>query len=207
MPDSTAETVTDLPQVFVHYAQSVEVDRAVGEGDTLHVDGRELTVSELVGHATGEVMFGYDHGDDRWGLVGDNVLADISPNPFLQPPPERGGERPRVLPAYNDSLAALAEAGFDRLLPGHRSPVLRPAERIGTVLEEHRERTARVAEVVAEPTTPFEVMTELFGDLPVTEQYMRMSEAVGHLDVLEAAGRVIVRDVDGDLTYTGRQTP
>jgi hypothetical protein len=84
---------------------------------------------------------------------------------------------------------------------------LRPAERIGTILEEHRERTARVAEVVAEPTTPFEVMTELFGDLPVTEQYMRMSEAVGHLDVLEAAGRVIVRDVDGDLTYTGRQTP
>lgn len=201
MADSTAETVTDLPQVFVNYAPSVEVDRGVSEGDTVRVDGHELAVRELVGHATGEILFGFDHEGERWGVVGDNVLAEISPNPFLQPPPEPGDERPRVLPAYNDSLAALGRADFDRFLPGHRGPVDRPAERIDAILDEHNERTDRVAEVVEEPTTPVEVMEALFGDLPVTEQYMGMSEAVGHLDVLEVADRVRVDEVDGDLTY------
>ncbi|MEF8853786.1 MAG: MBL fold metallo-hydrolase [Haloarculaceae archaeon] len=201
MAEATAETVTDLPQVFVNYAPSVEVDRAVGEGDTVCVDGRELAVRELVGHATGEVMFAFEQDGERWGLVGDNVLADITPNPFLQPPPADGGERPRVLPAYNDSLAALAEAGFDRFLPGHRGPVELPTARIEAILEEHRERTARVAGVVTEPATPTDVMAALFGDLPVTEQYMGMSEAVGHLDVLAVEGRVTVRETDGELVY------
>ena len=201
MAESAAATVTDLPQAFVHYAPSVDVDRAVGAGDTVTVDGRELAVDDLVGHATGEVLFACDAGGERRALVGDNVLADITPNPFLQPPPESGGDRPRTLPEYNDSLAALADACFDRLLPGHRGPVKRPAARIDEILVEHDERTERVADMLDEPTAPVEVMRALFGDLPATEQYMGMSEAVGHLDVLEAAGRVTARERDGDLTY------
>ena len=65
----------------------------------------------------------------------------------------------------------------------------------------HDERTERVADMLDEPTAPVEVMRALFGDLPAIEQYMGMSEAVGHLDVLEAAGRVTARERDGDLTY------
>jgi glyoxylase-like metal-dependent hydrolase (beta-lactamase superfamily II) len=201
MADSTAATVTDLPQAFVHYAPSVEVDRAVAAGDTVTVDGHTLAVDDLVGHATGEILFAFDVDGERQALVGDNVLADISPNPFLQPPPESGGERPRVLPAYNDSLATLREAGFDRFLTGHREPVGNPAGRIDAILDEHAERTERVADLVAEPKTPVEVMAALFGDLPATEQYMGMSEAVGHLDVLDAADRATVREVDGEVTY------
>jgi glyoxylase-like metal-dependent hydrolase (beta-lactamase superfamily II) len=201
MADSTAGTVTDLPQVFVHYAPSVEVDHAVAAGDTVTVDGHTLTVDDLVGHATGEILFAFEADGQRQALVGDNVLAEISPNPFLQPPPESGADRPRVLPAYNDSLATLREAGFDRFLTGHREPVESPAERIDAILDEHAERTERVADLIVEPTTPVDVMEALFGDLPATEQYMGMSEAVGHLDVLDDAGRARVREVDGELSY------
>ena len=44
-------------------------------------------------------------------------------------------------------------------------------------------------------------MEALFDDLPATEQYMGMSEAVGHLDVLDVAGRVRVDETDGEITY------
>jgi glyoxylase-like metal-dependent hydrolase (beta-lactamase superfamily II) len=193
--------VTDLPQAFVHYAPSVDVDRAVAAGDTVTVDGRTLTVEDLVGHATGEILFAFAADGVETAIVGDNVLPEITPNPFLQPPPEPGADRPRVLPAYNESLADLRAAGFDRMLPGHRDPIERPAVRIGAILAEHHERTATVAALLEGPTAPVEVMHDLFADLPVTEQFSGMSEAVGHLDVLEAQGRATVREDGERLLY------
>ncbi|MFB6138814.1 MAG: MBL fold metallo-hydrolase [Halosimplex sp.] len=201
MAPSRADAVAELLGAFVHYAPSVAVDRAVRAGDSVRVGGRELAVDDLVGHATGEVLFAFDGPTGREALVGDNVLAEITPNPFLQPPPNPGTDRPRVLPAYNESLAELRDAGHDRYHPGHRGRIDDPPGRIDAILAEHDERTERVYDALAEPTTPVEVMTELFGDLPATEQFPGMSEAVGHLDVLEAAGRVTVREDDDTLYY------
>jgi glyoxylase-like metal-dependent hydrolase (beta-lactamase superfamily II) len=201
MAPSTADTVTELPGAFVHYAPSVTVDREVAAGDRVTVDGTELLVDDLVGHATGEVLFAFDGAAGREALVGDNVLAEITPNPFLQPPPDPESDRPRVLPGYNDCLADLREDGYDRLHPGHRDRIDDPSGRIDDVLAEHDDRTERVAGLLDEPTTPVAVMNELFGDLPVTEQFPGMSEAVGHLDVLEAAGRAAARERDGEIVY------
>jgi len=201
MAPDTADTVTELPGAFVHYAPSVTVDREVAAGDEVAVDGTALRVDDLAGHATGEISFAFDGSAGREAIVGDNVLEEITPNPFLQPPDEPEAERPRILPAYNDCLSDLRTAGYDRLHPGHRGRIEAPTERIGAILAEHDERTERVVDMLDEPTTPVEVMTELFGDLPVTEQFPGMSEAVGHLDVLEAAGRVTVEERDGDIVY------
>jgi hypothetical protein len=41
-------------------------------------------------------------------------------------------------------------------------------------------------------------MNGLFEDLPLTEQFSGLSEAVGHLDVLEARGEVTQR-ASGDV--------
>ncbi|PSP70627.1 MBL fold hydrolase, partial [Halobacteriales archaeon QH_8_67_27] len=84
---------------------------------------------------------------------------------------------------------------------GHRGHVEDPPGRIDDILDEHTERTERVADFLDEPRTPVEVMNELFGDLPVTEQFPGMSEAVGHLDVLEAADRVSVREENDRVLY------
>jgi len=201
MAPSTANTVTDLPEAFIHYAPSVSVDEKVRAGDSIAINGTDFRVDDLVGHATGEILFAFDGPAGREAIVGDNVLGEITPNPFLQIPTEPESERPRVLPKYNDSLARLREEGYDRFHPGHRGRIDSPAARIDAILAEHDERTENVADMLDEPTTPVEVMTELFGDLPVTEQFPGMSEAVGHLDVLERDGRVTIRDIDGELHY------
>jgi len=44
-------------------------------------------------------------------------------------------------------------------------------------------------------------MNELFGDLPATEQFSGMSEAVGHLDVLEERELVTKRERGGLVVY------
>ncbi|QIO23602.1 MBL fold metallo-hydrolase [Haloarcula sp. JP-L23] len=198
----TAEAVTQLPEAFLAYAQSVATDREVTAGDTLTVDDERLTVDSVAGHAVGELIFSYDWDGRREAVVGDNVLGDITPNPFLQPPEDRGGQRPRVLPAFNESLRWLREQGHDRFLTGHREPVESPTERIDAILAEHDQRSEEVTDIVSEgATTPADVMTALFGDLPATEYFSGMSEAIGHLDVLEAQGRVQKRESGGVFVY------
>ncbi|MDS0259137.1 MBL fold metallo-hydrolase [Haloarcula sp. S1CR25-12] len=198
----TASAVTQLPEAFLPYAESVETDRELNAGDTVTVDDEPLTVDSVAGHAVGELIFSYDHEGGREAIVGDTVLGDITPNPFLQPPPTAGSERPRVLPAFNESLRWLREQGHDRFLTGHREPVESPQARIDAILTEHDQRSDEVADIVGEgATTPVDVMTALFGDLPATEYFAGMSEAVGHLDVLEARERVEKRSSGGVFVY------
>ncbi len=201
MAGATAETVTELPKAFLGYAPSVRTDREVTTDDSIVVQNTTLTVRKTSGHAAGELLFSYEDDGSRRAIVGDHVLADITPNPFLVPPPEPDSARPHVLPAYNRSLERLRDQAFDRFLPGHRDRIDEPAERIDEVLAEHDERTANVAALVDGPTTPVDVMEGLFGDLPITEYFAGISEAVGHLDVLESRGEVIAHDQGGVLVY------
>ena len=202
MAESTATTVTELPEAFVQYAPDVDTDRVLDAGDTVSVDGATLDVGTTTGHAPGELTFAYDHDDGRRAIVGDNVLPDITPNPLLQPPmDDPNGDRPRVLPAFNDALERLRDAGYDRLLPGHREVIDDPAARIDDILAAHEDRTEAVFDLLEGPTTAVDVMNGLFEDLPATEQFSGMSEAIGHLDVLEGRGRVKRREQGGMVVY------
>jgi glyoxylase-like metal-dependent hydrolase (beta-lactamase superfamily II) len=204
MASTTARTVTNLPEAFLEYAPSVAVDEVVATGDTVLVGDTPLDVLEVEGHAAGELLFVYDHEGQRRAIVGDHVLPEITPNPFLRPPAAADGHRPRVLPAYNDSLERLRERPIDRMLPGHREEIPDPSARIDAIRESHERRTAEVADIVSGPVTPVEVSEQLFGDLPATEMFSGMGEAVGHLDVLEARGEVEPTERGGLLVYEPR---
>lgn len=197
----TAHTVTDLPGAFVRYAPDVPTTREVTAGDVVTVDDTNLSVDEVDGHASGEIIFSFDADGKRRAIVGDNVLSHITPNPLLQPPEAGEEQRPRVLPAYNESLARLREAGHDQFLTGHGDHVDDPAGRIDEILDAHEQRTARVRELLDGPTVPADIMHGLFDDLPVTETFSGLSEAVGHLDVLEARGEVTQRESGDVLVY------
>jgi glyoxylase-like metal-dependent hydrolase (beta-lactamase superfamily II) len=194
----TARTVTQLPESFLAFAPDVETDRELEDGDEITIHETRFAVDAVRGHTTGELLFAYSNEGEYRAVVGDHVLPTITPNPFLQPPPDRSDERPRILPAYNRSLKRLREEDFDLMLPGHGGLVREPSDRINEILAAHEERTDQVRDIVDGPTTPVEVMKTLFDDLPVTEQFSGLSEAVGHLDVLEARGEVRQRD-SGDL--------
>ncbi|WP_323190554.1 MBL fold metallo-hydrolase [Halostella sp. PRR32] len=201
MARSTAETVTELPEVYLEYSPSCETDRLLEEGEKLTVAGETVRVRDAAGHAPGELVFEYEHDGDEEAIVGDQILPDITPNPLLQPPAEEGDPRPRVLPAFNDSLDRLRGRDYDRVLPGHREVIDRPSERIGEIRESHDERTENVLELVDGKTTAMDVMEGLFGDLPLTEYFPGMSEAVGHLDVLERRSEVQRSERGGVVVY------
>lgn len=231
MGEETARTVTQLPEAFLEFAPSTGVDRELGDGEAVAVADREVGVRALAGHAPGEVALAFGTGGHRAAIVGDHVLGRETPNPFLQPPadgwdpdadrsaaqlretipdfdarPPAGLDdaRPRVLPAYNDSLERVRAVGYDRLLPGHGDAIDDPAGRIDEILAAHEDRSEDVREAVAAgdgPTTATEVMHALFPDLAVIDYFPGMSEAIGHLDVLVDRDVVERRESDGRLAY------
>lgn len=196
-----AATVVKLPEAYLEFAPSSPIDTVVSDGDTLEVGSDTLTVEALAGHAPGEIMFAWEARGEEYAVVGDHVLQRITPNPFLQPPPAPGESRPRVLPAYNRSLERLAKRDFETLYPGHGDLIKRPTHRIERLLEYHERRSQNVLNAIDGPTTAAAVMRTLFGDLPVTEVYGGISEAVGHLDVLELRGEVERSLEDGVYQY------
>jgi glyoxylase-like metal-dependent hydrolase (beta-lactamase superfamily II) len=185
----TAETIISLPESFLDFAPDVETDVMLEDGTTVTVEGTTLTAEAVDGHAAGERIFRFG-ADGKRAFVGDHVLGTITPNPFLRPPETEGADRPRVLPAFNRSLDRLRTESYDELLPGHGPPITDPGGRIETIRDEHERRTEEVKGVLDGSTTPVDVMNDLFGNLPATQQFGGMSEAVGHLDVLEQRGAV-----------------
>lgn len=201
-PD-VAETAVRLPEAYLEFAPSTTVDHELSDGETITVAGQSVTAETVVGHATGEVLYAWTDDEGEQALVGDHVLKTVTPNPFLQPPTDPDAPRPRVLPAYNRSLERLAEREFDRLWPGHGEAIDRPTHRIERLLAFHERRSESVRRFLAEEgsATAADVMRELFGDLPATDLYGGISEAVGHLDVLQLRGVADRTSVDGVWEY------
>lgn len=198
---TVADTVVTLPDPFVSYACSTPVDREVTEGDTIVVDDRMLRVERLGGHGPGEIGFSYEVDGQRRAIVGDTVLGHITPNPFMLPPPEEDGERPKQLYRYNQVLAKLEAESYDRLLSGHGELVTDPNARIREIRTANEHRTDTVRDLLDGPTLPTTVVDGLFGDLPLTETFAGMSEAIGHLEVLSERGEVECVSTPDEVRY------
>lgn len=201
MSRETATTVTGLAESFLTFAPDVKTDARLDDGESVTVAGTELTARDVQGHAPGERIYTYEVDGEKRAIVGDHVLEEITPNPLLQPAETPDDDRPRVLPAYNRSLERMREHAFERLLPGHREVISDPSGRIDEILSAHERRTANVYDLVDGRTTAVDVMVGLFPDIPATEYFPAMSEAVGHLDVLEERGKVTRRETGDQIVY------
>ena len=193
----------------------------VSDGDRIRAGGVELEALHLPGHTAGLTAFAFDPRevpdhepaagpdatDPEEVFTGDAVLPRYTPNV--------GGADVRVddaLAAYAKSLARVVERDFDVAHPGHRERIDEPSRRAAEILDHHRHRTRRVVDVldaaredgsVASPdgdgsesrgaVTPWEVSSELFGELRAIHILHGPGEAFAHLDHLADAG-VVERD-------------
>jgi glyoxylase-like metal-dependent hydrolase (beta-lactamase superfamily II) len=200
LPERLGDTVISLPETYREFREPVTVDRELADGDRIAVDDTELEAIHTPGHAPGSVCL-LAPGEAVY--TGDHVLGHISPNPLLTTKPGTDEERTRSLPTYLDSLERVRGLDAPVAEPGHGDPVGDVDGRIDEIVTHHREREETVAGILEEgPMTAYEVMEELFPDLPATEAFPGMSETIGHLDLLEDEGRVTLNERgDGVVEY------
>jgi glyoxylase-like metal-dependent hydrolase (beta-lactamase superfamily II) len=156
----------------------------IADGDVLEVGGRTLRTVHAPGHAAGLCCF--ELGADE-AFVGDAVLPVYTPNV--------GGADVRVdhpLEKYRATLRRLADRDYDRVWPGHRDPIERPAARTTEILDHHRDRAETIRGILRDcgPADAWTVSARLFGDLEGIHVLHGPGEAFAHLDHLRREGVV-----------------
>jgi glyoxylase-like metal-dependent hydrolase (beta-lactamase superfamily II) len=200
LPEQMAEVVTKVPEPYLEFQEPVAVDVAVTEADGIDA-GPGLEVVHTPGHAQGCVCFLAP--SDGAMFTGDHVLTGITPNPVLTVSVHETDARTRSLPTYVSSLRKLLDVEATVGYGGHGDPMPDLHERVRETIAHHEARKRDVAGLVADHGTPtaYELMHEMFGDLPTTEVFLSMSEVIGHLDMLEDDGQVETVEENGLIRY------
>jgi glyoxylase-like metal-dependent hydrolase (beta-lactamase superfamily II) len=182
------------------FARSVRVDRPLGDGATLRMAGHDWQILHMPGHASGLICL-YEPSS-RTLLSSDHLLANISSNPVVEPPPPGHTERPRSLVLYKASLQRVAAMDIDRALPSHGPIIHDVASLVGRRLEFHRRRQIRVLEALHNgASTTWDVTRALFSGLSPLDTFLAVSEVIGHLDLLEIEGDIVGAKVNGGIHW------
>lgn len=203
VPEQVSDTAVTLPEAYMDYQEPLAVDHELTDGDSVDT-GVELTAVHTPGHAPGSVCFVQE--TEAVAFTGDHVLQHISPNPLLTVAPGTDDERTRSLPTYLDSLRRIQETDASVGYSGHGEEIPDLNGRAQEILDHHHSRKERIAEMIeaAGSMTAYDIMQEMFPDLPATEVFPGMSEVIGHLDLLEDEDRVTITEEDGVKQYALR---
>ncbi len=200
VPTEMTHAVDWVTRGMTAFARPVAVTDSVNEGDSLVLAGRTWQVLHTPGHARGLICL-YEPAS-RTLISSDHLLAEISSNPVVEPPLPGQTERPRSLALYQDSLRRIAALPIDRALPGHGPRIDDVPGLVERRLAFHRQRMARILDTLDEGATTWDLVQALFPSRSSLDTFLAVSEVIGHLDLLELAGRIIAQERDGILHWS-----
>lgn len=182
------------------FSHPVNVDLPIEEGHCLRMAGRDWHVVHTPGHATGLVCL-YEPSS-RTLLSSDHLLADISSNPVVEPPPPGQSERLRSLVLYRASLQRVAAMQVDQALPSHGPVIHDVPGLVHQRLAFHEQRIRQVLDALhGGARTTWEVTEALFPNRSPLDTFLAVSEVIGHLDLLEVEGKIAGEKADGIMLW------
>ena len=175
-----------LSAFFLHLdalGDPVPVDIPLEDGRSFEAGGELFTAIHTPGHSKGAMAY--------WGsrgvlLSGDTVIPGMTPLAAF-------GGRDGTSIGLADHLASLDRLvglPFRLILPGHRQPLTDLRKYAWESRTLYAERQRQILALLREPRTAWQVTHALFGDLPVTEVFLGLTETLGHLEILETASSV-----------------
>ena len=183
-------------------AQGVTVDRCIQEGDALAAGGKEWQVLFCPGHSSDLICL--YRPQERLLLGSDHLIAHISSNALVEPPQPGHSARRLPLIEYWQSLERIAALDLDLVLSGHGEAIIDHRELLATRRAQRDRRLQRiVAAVDVAPLTAWEVVQAIFPNLGGVDIFLALSEALGHLDMLMAQGRVRAVEEEEAIRYQG----
>jgi glyoxylase-like metal-dependent hydrolase (beta-lactamase superfamily II) len=158
------------------------------ESDGLALAGAVWRVFHTPGHAGGLICL-WDV-ESRTLIANDHFIRDISSNPVLEPPPLMNGPRPKRLVEYLHHMRRMAALNPARALPGHGEVVEDVPGLVRQRLAFHKRRAQKILNALDAPRTLWELTRPIFPRLTHgMDFFLALSEILGHLDLLEEAGR------------------
>jgi glyoxylase-like metal-dependent hydrolase (beta-lactamase superfamily II) len=174
--------------------------RAIADGASVRIGGRDWTVHFGHGHAPDHATFWSTDG----GLVlaGDQIIPGISSNIGVYPSEPEADPLAEWLESCA-RLRAVAAGGDPLVLPGHKLPFRGVEFRLTQLIENHEGALERVLAALRRgPRTAAELFEPIFKREIGGPQYgLALAESVAHLNHLYLGGRVSRSLRDGAWVY------
>jgi glyoxylase-like metal-dependent hydrolase (beta-lactamase superfamily II) len=205
IPRDVVTALRSVSRSFRAWGGSTQVTRRLRDGERLEFRDRTLEVLHRPGHSPSDTVF-WD-AERAVLLAGDHLIKHISSNPLISRPlggksGEPGGGRPRALMTYMASLRATRAMPAGLVLAGHGEPIDDHAALIDERFAMHERRARKIAGLLAErPRSAYEIAQALWGNVAVTQAYLTLSEALGHVDMLVDRGEAREAEVGGIVRY------
>jgi glyoxylase-like metal-dependent hydrolase (beta-lactamase superfamily II) len=173
-----------------YWADAVEADLILEDGDALPLAGRRIVAMHRPGHSPSDTVL-WD-ADRRMLWTGDHLLGRISSNPLIARPLGDGAPPHRALIAYIASMRATAELDAELVLPGHHDPIADHRSLVEGRVGFHEERAVHIHGLLAErPAGAFDLALRIWGDRCYSQAFLVVSEIVAHLELLAERGLVV----------------
>ncbi|MHB9150121.1 MAG: MBL fold metallo-hydrolase [Thermoleophilia bacterium] len=194
VPTALLDSLKNPLQDLLEMSASVPWAASLGDRTVLEGFGPPFRVLQLAGHTEGGIGLYREH--DGVLLAGDHVLERITPNPGLvtEHGPVRSGLRD-----YVASLAMLEDLDVSVVLPGHGRAFPGLRARLESVRTHHKERLDEVERLVGEGGSLFEVMVAMFPGIDSMNGFLALTEVLGHIEMLVAAGRLEILPSDSEV--------
>ncbi len=189
----------DAMRHLVTYPSPADV-RTIDDDAILDAGGRRVTAVVSPGHATGHLSL-WD-ATERVLWSGDHLLGRIVPIAALDLDDKAAGRRPALL-EYLATLGRYADLAPRVVLPGHGKPFTAVDVLVRRLRTHHAARADAVETTLRDlgAATPWDITTRLLWQPDGFRAVLGIAEAVTHLDLLEAEGRVERREDDGRRRY------
>jgi glyoxylase-like metal-dependent hydrolase (beta-lactamase superfamily II) len=199
VPHDVGYALRAVSSAFRAWGSKGTVTMPLAHGSELALRDRTFRVLHRPGHSPTDTVF--HDAENRLMIGGDHLIKHISSNPLITRPLDEGGERPKSLLIYLESLRQTrAMEDVDVVYAGHGEEVTEHADLIDQRFRMHEKRAAKIRGLVeTEPLTAYEIAQRLWGNVALTQAFLTISEVLGHLDLLEERGEV-TEDYDGDLS-------
>jgi glyoxylase-like metal-dependent hydrolase (beta-lactamase superfamily II) len=181
VPEEERRRLLELYMGSRSWFRSVEVDRALRDGDLVGGGHRIIHCPGQVCMLVGDVL-----------LTGDHVLSRTTPHQFPQAITAGGG-----LENYFHALGKVRKLDLVNLaLAGHEEPIADLRARVDEIAAFHRERLLKVREICETPRSIAEVAARLFGTQEGYGTLLAIEEAGAHVEYLHALGKLRIANLD-----------
>ena len=200
IPEDIVFALRSVSRTFRAWGSTAHVTRPLRDGEELALRAWTLEVQHRPGHSPSDTVLW--ESERRILIAADHLLPHISSNPLLSRPLDGSAERPRALMTYIDSLRRTRELPAEIVLPGHGDPITDHRALIDERLAMHDRRAEKIYALIEERSrTAYELAQALWGNVAVTQAFLTLSEVIGHVDLLIAAGRVRELERDGVISF------
>ncbi|MCF6138806.1 MBL fold metallo-hydrolase [Pseudalkalibacillus berkeleyi] len=158
---------------------------------------------ETPGHSPDHMIY-YDHGQ-KVIFGGDLLLNHISSNALVEP--DESGNRIKTVLEHEQSLKKCASIHANVLYPGHGDIIYDHRMLVEKRLRGISRKASKIeSELEQEPRTASDIALTFYKDRYYEQFSLVMSEIIGHLDYLEANGKVTKELSGGVWVYRKLRT-